>query len=108
MFTVKFSDDPDFSDSYTLLYCDGTVTATWQPEDSNVDDFDVEEPRGSFSYCTGNGRCELTWDTVKETVTMTVAKHGDGRGGDLNMCIVNPKIVESLRDALRTIIQHAL
>ena len=105
MFTVEFSDDAD-SDSYTLVYRSDTVSASWRPENSNIDDFDVEAQSGSFSYNTGNGSCELKWDAATSRVTMSASRHGDGEGGDLNLCIVGHTIVESLRSALRIIIQH--
>jgi len=114
MFSVKYPSHSDcYCDGdgdYALVYSDGAVTASWHPESSNIDDFDIEAPRGSFSFDTNNGSCELEWDAATASVTMSASRYGydDGQGGDLNMCIVGPTIVDSLRRALRTIVQHQM
>jgi len=102
MFSARFDENGD----YTLVYRDATVCASWSPENSDVTEFDIDAPCASFSYNTGNGVCELTWDIESAMVTMTVAKAGDGQGGYLETRLTAPGIVESLRAAVRTIVKY--
>jgi hypothetical protein len=87
-------------DSTIKLRYDGDVRISMSPEEPQQItgiNFDVDT---SFSTCTSNGEWSIDW--TSDFIVMTVAKFGDGGGGDLNVSIKKtPEIMASFMSCMR-------
>lgn len=71
------------------MYTTDTMAFNLDPENPEaISDVDIKADSGTFDTDPSNGGFSLTWS--RNLITVTVAKYGDGNGGEINLKLKDP------------------